>query len=148
MKDKEMIEEMAKIIDDCTDIIDEDYCDNITCDKCRARRLYNLGYRKVKDSVVLSKEEYEKLQNENKQLFYRNSNLILENKNLKEDTEIEVLKASKETAEKDFSTIIKALEERKERVHSFYGVSESVGVDIAIKTVKELAKQFGVEIKE
>ena len=51
-------------------------------------------------------------------------------------------------AEKDFNAIVQALEERKERVKSFYGVNESVGVDIAIKTVKELAKQFNVEIKE
>lgn len=57
-------------------------------------------------------------------------------------------KRSKETAERDFYTIIKALEERKERVKAFYGIAESVGADIAIRTVKELAKQFGVEIKE
>ena len=57
-------------------------------------------------------------------------------------------KMRKETAEKDFNTIVKALEERKGRVEAFYGVAESVGVDIAIRTVKELAKQFGIKIKE
>ena len=55
---------------------------------------------------------------------------------------------SKETAEKDFNSIIQALEERKDIVKAFYGVDESVGVNIAIRTVKELAKQFNVKIKE
>ena len=45
-------------------------------------------------------------------------------------------KQIEETAEQDFCTIIKALEERKERVKAFYGVAESAGVDIAIRTVK------------
>lgn len=54
----------------------------------------------------------------------------------------------KKTAERDFCTIIKALEERKERVKAFYGIAESVGADIAIRTVKELAKQYGVDLGE
>lgn len=49
----------------------------------------------------------------------------------------------KETARE----ILKGLEERKERVKAFYGVAESVGVDIAIRTVRELAKQYGVEVE-
>lgn len=67
MKDKEMIEEMAKIIGLC-------YCDKECQNKCaycdisslnEAKKLYEIGFRKLpKDSVVLSKEEYEKLKNE------------------------------------------------------------------------------------
>ena len=96
-----------------------------------AEALYNAGYRKLpEDSVVLSREEYEKL----KYTWITDSDAYK--------------KGCKETAEQDFNTIIKALEERKDRVKAFYGVAESVGVDIAIRTVKELAKQFGVEIKE
>lgn len=60
----------------------------------------------------------------------------------------ELKQARKETAREIFDTIIKALEERKERVKAFYGIAESVGADVAIRTIKELAKQFGVEIKE
>ena len=57
-------------------------------------------------------------------------------------------KVSKETAERDFNTIIKALETKKTSIMTHYGVKESVGADVAIRTVKELAKQYGVEIKE
>ena len=69
------------------------------------------------------------------------------------DAEIEYRKvlekrASKETAERDFNAIIKALEMKKASIMTHYGVKESVGADVAIRTVKELAKQFGVEIKE
>ena len=90
----------------------------------------------TENSVVLSKEEYEKLK-------------TLEEGHITCEDMLEfVEKARNETAEQDFCTIIKALEERKERVKAFYGVAESAGVDIAIRTVKELAEQFGVEIKE
>lgn len=109
--------------------------------------LVNAGYRKLpKDSVVLSREEYEKLKGRAEEVFNEMTERM--KAEVKIAKKMGIVKGSKETAEKDFSTIIKALEERKERVHSFYGVSESVGVDIAIKTVKELAKQLGVEIKE
>ena len=64
VKDKEMIEEMAKVNHEkCS------FCD--TCDNCKyqwhedcekikyATNIYNAGYRKLpKDSVVLSREEY------------------------------------------------------------------------------------------
>ena len=157
MKDKEkQIEEIAKVLDKCCNFYDKNgvhlgnkcnsrdceyWCDtNYLCcsyNKKEATALYNAGYRKLpKDSVVISMEEYKKLK-------------MLEEGHITCDDVYEyVVNSRKETVEKDFITIIKALEERKERVHSFYGVSESVGVDIAIKTVKELAKQFGVEIKE
>lgn len=61
----------------------------------------------------------------------------------------EIEKRVNEAASKKiYKIIIQALEERKERVKSFYGIAESVGVDIAIRTVKELAKQPEAEIKE
>jgi hypothetical protein len=43
--------------------------------------------------------------------------------------------------------IIKALETKKASIMTHYGVKESVGADIAIRTVKELAKQYGVEVE-
>ena len=64
MNDKQQIEEIECYL----------YCDrwdtpfteceeNIRCVECIAKKLYNANYRKIpKDSVVLSKEEYEKLQ--------------------------------------------------------------------------------------
>ena len=54
----------------------------------------------------------------------------------------------KQQAEKDTAKeILDGLAERKERVKSFYGVAESVGVDIAIRAVKEILKQKGVEVE-
>ena len=64
------------------------------------------------------------------------------------DLRRELKQARKETAEKIFNDIIQALEERKDSVKEFYGVAESVGADVASRAVKNLAKQFGVEIKE
>jgi hypothetical protein len=149
MKDKEkQIEEMADII------FNSKYKNDYISPLKGANELYNAGYRKLpedsvintptiqsysthnNDLVVLSREEYEKLK------------MLEEGHITCEDVLEFVEKARKETAERDFNTIIKALEERKERVKAFYGIAESVGADIAIRTVKELAKQFGVEIKE
>lgn len=173
MKDK-IIEEMARAI-----------CPNSnewTCKACNwgakpncesyknAEKLINAGYRKIpENSVVLSREEFEKYQRiEN--IIKRFSTISpteaeSENKALKETIAIvlaqkrniwkrynekceELKEASKETAERDFNHIIKALEIKKASIITHYGVKESVGADVAIRTVKELAKQFGVEIKE
>ena len=54
----------------------------------------------------------------------------------------------KETAERDFNTIIKALEERKDKVKIVYGIAEKAGVDMAISEVKKLAERFGVKTEE
>lgn len=134
--DKE-IEEMAKVIKsaneiDCIRICDtcKYYDDDTKCISFRqAIALYNAGYRKLpEDSVVLSREEYIDL----------SRNYVGE----------QVAQARKETSEQDFNAIIKALETKKASIITHYGIKESVGADIAIRTVKELAKQFGVEIKE
>ena len=138
MKDKEKeIKDICKLI--CVTCAQFDGC-AINCKAHRdtAEALYNAGYRKLpKDSVVLSREEYERITKE----------LVTEQRATEIAKEY-FEKMRKETAEKDFNTIVKALEERKGIVEAFYGVAESVGVDIAIRTIKELAKQFSVEIKE
>ena len=106
-----------------------------------AEALYNAGYRKLpEDSVVLSKEEYEVLKIKEKEKHWFETCMSVW-KNAKIDS-------SKETADKIFNDIIQALEERKDSVKEFYGVAESVGADVAIRAVKNLAKQFGIEIKE
>ena len=64
------------------------------------------------------------------------------------DVTKEIEKECKETAEKHFNAIIKALEIKKASIITHYGIKESVGADVAIRTVKYLAEQFGVEIKE
>ena len=117
-----------------------------------AEVLYNAGYRKIdKDSVVLSREDYEMLVNQYKNLEIKYSNLC-DNYRLCKDTN-ETLKQNaiitrKETAERDFSAIIKLLEMKKASITCHYGIKESVGADIAIRAVKELAKRVGIEIKE
>ena len=67
MKDKEkQIQEIAQIIcgrskDDIC-IIDNTSCDSSCCWARKAEAIYNLGYQKhPKDSIVLSREEYERL---------------------------------------------------------------------------------------
>jgi regulator of replication initiation timing len=99
------------------------------------------------DSIVVSKEEYEKLQTDMRRLAYQNCNLTIENKNLKEDLDIEILKG-KETAEK----FIKECKKYKVKKFSPVGIEQrDAGVSwIEMPEWKfdELAKQFGVEIKE
>ena len=123
MKDKEkQIQEMAKDIENTILGLGIYLCNK------SAEKLYNAGYRKLpENSVVLTREEYQK---DFSSQFNKGYKI-----------------GGKETTNKIFNTIIQVLDERKERVKAFYGVAESVGVDIAIRTTKELAKQFGVEIK-
>lgn len=130
MKDKKQIEEMAKIMQKCYEK------NGLLNFKWFAESAYKCL---TEDSVVFTKEELSRT------IFIRGSRCSGKSYEItlfKDGYE----KGSKETAERDFCTIIKALEERKERVKVFYGIAESVGTDIAIKTVKELAKQFGVEV--
>lgn len=67
MNKEQQIEEMAKFMHYKAHGKDKD-CDNEKCEMCwcscknDAEALYNAGYRKIdKDSVVLSREEYEQL---------------------------------------------------------------------------------------
>ena len=99
MKDKE--KQILAITQDLSDCLEYDIEDSSVVDTYdTAYKLANKGWVKLSENnVVLLKSEYDKLQTENKRLFYQNCNLKIENKNLKEDLDIEVLK-SKETAEK------------------------------------------------
>ena len=76
------------------------------------------------------------MKSENTELYKEHTALIagsiLEKRDIVKDTAKEILQG---------------LEERKERVKSFYGTTESVGVDIAIRTIKEICKQKGVEVE-
>lgn len=114
---------------------------------------------------MTKQEQIEELKNYIKELKKENFKLAVDNGVLKEGQEqlesdvynyemnlqhitAELKQARKEAAEKIFNIIIQALEERKDRIRAFYGVDESVGMEIAIKTVQELAKQYGVEVEE
>ena len=130
MKDKEkQIEEMAKVIKSANEINCIRTCDNCNYynddSKCisfgQAIALYEQGYRKLpENSVVLSREEYEKLK------------MLEEGHITCEDVLEFVEKARKETAEK----IINMLKQPP-----YIDFIESW-------VLEDVAKQFGVEIKE
>ena len=128
MKDNEkQIEEMAKVIGntwlvdlegntkDVCEVLDEVDINNI------ARELYDKNYRKLpEDSVVLSKEEYEKL----KYTWITDSDAYK--------------KGCKETAEKIFKMLISKLESNQ------FLSGERIIMEV---DVENLAKQFDVEIE-
>ena len=154
MNDKEMIneikqdfkkhEEKHKQIEEIVKEIAE--CNKESCQNCKLTCTYHYAIKRFCElflpeaSIVLSIEEQDKLYQKG---FYDGKQFAEKFYKLFVRAE-----TRQETVEKDFNAIIQALEERKDRVKDFYGVNESVGVDIAIRTVKELAKQLGVEIKE
>ena len=95
MKDKEMIEEIDEIITQCCKNVPNKECvDYPDCVRCWATKIYNAGYRKVKDSVVISREEYEKGKEEYNHQIHRA--LVSEGR---------AEKASKETAEKFYKKV-------------------------------------------
>ena len=123
-----------------------------------AKGIINKGWIKTnKDSVVLSREEYERLLKIKEEASVKETNYFsnlfklqkeLEQVEKERDSAIDNCdRKSKETAERDFNKIIKALEERKDRVKIVYGIAERRGIDMAIAEVERIAKQCGVEIK-
>lgn len=126
MKYKEkQIEELGQdIYDNCHELC-ENGCGGKPCYKCIAESLQHDGYRKLHgDSVVLSREEYERLVKTaqgkigNMKLtdFLKaciSSGVMVEAVSTEEQVKQDYEKGCNETAERDFCTIIKALEERK-----------------------------------
>ena len=130
-----------------------------------AKALYEAGCRKISKNavVVLTKErdgylddrfavchklrqaiaENAELQKQVDELKSENTELYKEHTALIAGSILEKRDIVKDTAKE----ILQGLEERKERVKSFYGTTESVGVDIAIRTIKEICKQKGVEVE-
>lgn len=143
--DNKIIEEMAVICEDCKKSCDEcfpEYEKVIWKHKIKiedrakhcqallyAQRLYNAGYRKLPENAVVIPEK-------------------IDEKTSLEDI-IKIAKYNEQVrkgiAREIFGTIIKALEEQKEKVKAFFGVPESI---VAIRTVKELTKQYGIEVEE
>ena len=93
-------------------------------------KLYNLGYRKIPEGlVVLSKEEYKQLYNDERASYYRAENLTIENDLLNR----KLINARKETAR----YILKALYEQ---------IDEKTPKWVETQ-IKMKAKQFGVEVE-
>lgn len=129
MISKRQIEEMAKTL--CANCRKDGYScslyssdDDWVCaqERERAEFFYNAGYRKIpENAVVLTPAE-------------RDEEMRL----IRQDV-IERLEVTRKELVKE---ILQCLEERKERVKDFYGIAESVGVDIAIRVVKKILKEI------
>lgn len=135
MTKKEQIIEMAKAMEDF------ELQNTYECDIELAGHLYNKGYRKIpEDSVVLSKEEYEMLVNQYKNLEIKYSNLSDNYRLCKDANETlkqSVITARKETATNFFKDLI--------RQADFWGETD---MWVSYKTLVTVAKQYGVEVEE
>ena len=152
MTDQEQIEEMAKaikpILENRTDI-----CFIPDLDKPIAKELLKHYQPKLpKDSVVLSREEYEMLANKYKNLEIKYSNLCDNYRLCKDANETlkqKVIIARKETAEKFYDKVNENIcvfqLENKNREFTD-GYAQAIA-DICGR-LDQVAKQFGVEIKE
>ena len=163
-KEKQIKLEIFGVLQDC----DKKYCDLYDCYECCAEKLYNVGYRKIdKDSVVLSKEEYENLVNS---FNYVSRELITAERIqfkpyfIAEDRicELKVNQARKETAEKIVNRLIEIFstakgvcsgcalqhDKNKNATAREFQFGKYKGFEVAINEIKELAKQFNAEIKE
>ena len=120
MKDKEF-KKLVKLIDNTHPF----YVETI------ALRVYKKYQPKLEDSVVLSREEYND---------YLNLKDLLDKGYFTSENRVAIHKTRKETAEKILNSLlieVKALDDY-----------ESVGKFDILGWLEELAKQFGVEIKE
>ena len=122
-------------------------CGTKRCSRCFSKYLYEQGYRKLpEDSVVLSREEYEKLRETITDLKY--DKFDLKNEISEKDNKIALLEetidcikfnvgfARKETAKE----ILNELIDSSNKI-TFFDCRMALGLD-------KLAKQFGLEIKE
>lgn len=138
MKDKEkqeQIEEMAKhgCYDGCASGLRK-FCEEYDGSPCKnmiriARGLFEKGYRKIpKDSVVLSREEQEKI-------------LTATEKRIKE-LKKQILQARKETAEKILTELL-------DFVNGWFEGVENNDFGLEFNRIsKDFAKKYGVKIKE
>lgn len=154
MTKQEQIEEMAKIVDEMYNVY------TTTADDI-ADGLYNAGYRKIQDgTVVLTNEEYDKLglfeetvqeyKSDNGQLV-----LVKEQKKLqKYSTDIADF-IRKETAKEIFQKVVNICRKEEDfqdgTVNTqleplYFGIMN--GCAFIRNEVKELAKQYGVEVEE
>lgn len=154
MTKQEQIEEMAKIVDEMYNVY------TTTADDI-ADGLYNAGYRKIQDgTVVLTNKEYDKLG-----LFeetvqeYKETNgqlvLVKEQKKLqKYSTDIADF-IRKETAKEIFQKVVNICRKEEDfqdgTVNTqleplYFGIMN--GCAFIRGEVKELAKQYGVEVEE
>ena len=128
----------------------------VCCDYCKiAEFLINLGYCKITDNeVVISKAEYNELRQAKTLLEFREETMkLLEDANIRyaEALELKVnIKERKETAEKYHNFVNNSIK----NVIKMYSIGnlKTANIKDICSTINldnnEIAKQFGVEIKE
>lgn len=135
MTKREQVEEMAKhgCYDGCANGLRK-FCDEYDGKPCKnmvriASGLYEQGYQKIdKDSVVLSREEQEKI-------------LTATEKRIKE-LKKQILQARKETAEKILTELL-------DFVNGWFEGVENNDFGVEFNRIsKDLAEKYGVKIKE
>ena len=166
MTEQEQIEEMAKFMHYKAHGKDKD-CDNEKCEMCwcscknDAELLYNAGYRKLpEDSVVLSKEEYEMLANQYKNLEIKYSNLCDNYRLCKDANETlkqNVIIARKETAKEILNAVVGAIDNGTFfRQNFIFMMNKVYGVEVEManndKTIeqanKKIVRQFYNKIQK
>lgn len=164
--DEKKIEEMAKIINNpmlnycrelnkCKEICQYSgkSCRQYTCrDYAYAETLHKAGYQKLpEDSIVLTREEYEKLKNESIDKLFADEAFFKEEFKANEEY-------LQKRANRDYIKFVKK-QERKETAEKFVNLPDSdiLVVDtkeygeievVSVERLQELAKELGVEIKE
>lgn len=154
MTDEKMIEEMASVIKDTYDIATKYYPDEYEPVAFRvypddiARELFYAKCRILpENAVVLTREEFDDLTNQNKGLKEENGQLRLENN----DLEAQLAQTRKETVE-EILQIIDLIDKKyqniaKEELHS--GMIAQAFAVIATKIKKGIAEKYGtVEVEE
>lgn len=110
-----------------------------------AEALYNAGYRKLpKDSVVLSREEYELLANKYKNLEIKYSNLCDNYRLCKDANETlkqHIIVTCKKTAEKILNDLVK-------NCQYTFNIDGKPIVELDGDFVLNAAKSYGIKIKE
>lgn len=137
---EKQIEEMAKVLDEEFALCGIDSCKDKKCSHCYANHLVEAGYRNVKDKVVLSREEYEKL----KAMADINIDIVNLKSKVQEALNFnpieDIIKteqiARKETAKEIFQKLIG------------YTIEEDGWTwCISKENIEEIIKQYGVEVE-
>ena len=151
--EKEQVEKMAIDLEEefvlCGTLSN---CGTKRCSRCFSKYLYEQGYRKLpEDSVVLSREEYEKLQETIRDLKY--DKFDLKNEISEKDNKIALLEETidcikfnvgftrKETAEKILDLLVPDCKACDENWHSGC-------LCLRATLAEKIAKQFGLEVQD
>lgn len=166
MTEKEMIEEMAKILDECCNYYDENgnhlgnkcrscehWCDtnNLCCsyNKKEAEALYNAGYRKIPEGwVVLTSEQYSNyliLQTNEEWLKNKATELQADNERLYKNLGKFKESVRKETAKEIFEKVLSYIGSNQKFCIVDNDNQTLIDCDKLWEFVGILAKQYGVE---